>query len=454
MPFNPNAAELQRKFERILVARVVERKCAGQFSSIQVAEFFSEDLVEPGVATPEGQLKLTPDELDFLKRNVNNYLTRAKNSGLLISHGTRKGYGVASVAAGANVANASAEAVPNEQVSARNTDRPSPQVADRVRSGTGGREHRESFLHMPFTLGLMRNFIDSEAIVYSMPRVTSHGGVYSNPDAIMIRKNDVARRREDLFDRWQDGNLGPGEDLKRLIQNFERQQIAPFIVSSLEYKFFYQREAKALRRDLTTALIEAQMNSSWANEAWLVYYVEGASAQHRPDADVTKLAESMGVGMLQAIERDGEFEFVEWVRPRLSESLNLHAGHVELMASLSRWTTDFERVQAEEWDDDKRAHVHSLQAMQNLFKQDGFTAQPAQSVRHIVQAYPSLAQATMELFNSLSVSEDERWFQTDLLQLIRTNLPEVRHAEYRLADIKECLEALGPQSASVISRAS
>lgn len=421
MPFNPNAAELQRKFDRILVAKVTETNRAERFGSPEIVTFFSEELVNPGLSTPEGQLKLTDDELQFFKKNINNYLQRARNSGLIVSFGKKQGYGLAPGAQ-------------PEPTSAPTLNAP-PNAGATVECRGQGRENRESFLHLPFSLGLMRNFLESEAVVFSMPRAISRGGFYSNPDAIMIRKNELARHRKEL--------VGTGaDDLKHLFEQFERVRFAPLIVSSFEYKFF--KPDANLRRELTNALTEAQMNSSWANEAWLIYYIEAASPQARPDADVMKLTESMGVGLMQAIERDGEMEFIEWVSPRLREHLDLHGGHVELMQSLNESLLEYKSIQSDGGfqDDKKGAVFQCLRTMHNLFKQDGFIQWPSLGVKQILQVYPKLCAATIELFNGLGGTSDVSWFPSGLVQLLQASKPANKHAELRVHDIKGCLEML------------
>jgi hypothetical protein len=143
---------------------------------------------------------------------------------------------------------------------------------------------------------------------------------------------------------------------------------------------------------------------------------------------------------------------VDWVAPRFRESLDLHNGHVDLLLSLKESLAHYQKIQAEEafHDDAKSAHMQSLQTMRNLFRQDGFTAQPEQGIQTMRNAYAGLVRATRELLNSLSLSEDSNWFRTDLVRLMKTYLPQVDHATHRLDDVQKCFDALaeGPPVAS------
>jgi hypothetical protein len=216
---------------------------------------------------------ITTEELDDLNNNFANYAARAKDAGVIVSGGPWGGYELPGTRGGAaRSAPPVSEAKPLSYSGAQPSEAPSefePVAAPR-------RQHWESFLHLPLTVALSRQF---KSRVVSLRNVTDNVR-WGNPDMLMLRSSPLARVEE------RDSALEP--DVFHLVD------VTPeCILASIEVKGLARD-----RKELFTAIAETAANSRWANEAWLAF-VYWEKADQGLDEDVVSLARSVEVGLLE-----------------------------------------------------------------------------------------------------------------------------------------------------------
>jgi hypothetical protein len=172
---------------------------------------------------------ISPVELEHIVATQSNYFTRAVNNGVLIRHGKKQGYSLATMAGTAGTVTTPSDAEPDVEPGA----------------GTANRQW-ESLLHFPLTLALAQKF---DAHVVSLP-AAADSGRWANPDLLMIRLSERSR----LYARAAD--LDPDA--------FAHVDASPpLILAAIEAKFGLRRS----RSVLFQAVAEAAANSRWANEA-------------------------------------------------------------------------------------------------------------------------------------------------------------------------------------------
>lgn len=341
--------DLQSKFERALVATLGGSPMSG-----------SQLLAE--VERQADNFEMTSAELADLVANSANYFTRAKQNGVLVSHGRHRGYSLASGPEDATAPRAG-DAAPSTARSAvfsgeRGEGGPSLEADPQM----GRNQQWESFLHLPASLVLARRF---GARVLSLPKVADRGAKWGNPDMLMVRSSPL-------------DTLGPFLRTKDIeVSEFRLVDDSPrAILASIELKFGLGRNRSAWFQ----AVAETAANSLWANEAWLVF-AEPEGASEPLDSELLALARSAEIGILELALRDDDrsaFEPVEHrtavTRPRLRVADMDPGQRIGLLTAAHGLLTDFqsEGTFLDEEGNANKARELLQQGLSNLGQQTGF----------------------------------------------------------------------------------
>lgn len=367
MARGPKYPGLQQKFEYVLLEVLAGGK------SLKARE-----LVE-GAATLAAKFGIGPEELEDLGQNFANYAARAKDGGIIASSGPWGGYKLVSPIAtqaptkqGTNGTAVTAASLPSITGAGGGT--------------STGRQHWESFFHLPLTVALSAHF---SSRVVSLENATDTVR-WGNPDILMLRPSPLSRVQE--FDPTLE------------LEAFRVVDVSPeCILASIEVKGGLDRD----RAKLFTAVAEAAANSRWANEAWLVF-IDWDPTEQGLDEDVVSLARSVEVGLLE-VRLCGDAHIlrtlVHHAAPtratlRIGELTRERVGILqEAQGLLKLWSQDettFLDVDRAE----QKARLLVQHALGNLRRQKGFTG----------------AGTLSELLSPLQTTEDDRAYVDSMLK--------------------------------------
>jgi hypothetical protein len=288
---------------------------------------------------------ISPVELEHIVATQSNYFTRAVNNGVLIRHGKKQGYSLATMAGTAGTVTTPSDAEPDVEPGA----------------GTANRQW-ESLLHFPLTLALAQKF---DAHVVSLP-AAADSGRWANPDLLMIRLSERSR----LYARAAD--LDPDA--------FAHVDASPpLILAAIEAKFGLRRS----RSVLFQAVAEAAANSRWANEAWLAFFDRDAGSTPEPlPNDALALARATEVGIVELIldNTDPEepelrvHEHVAAPRRLVLRFDELNNDRIEVLREAQRAIRDFDAMDETllGLEDALRIRTAMERGLRNLGRQRGF----------------------------------------------------------------------------------
>lgn len=339
MARGPKHPGLQQKFERVLLELLAGGK-----------PLKAKELVQ-GAASLAPKYGITTAEVEDLGQNFANYAARAKDAGVIVSGGPWGGY---------QLSNPAAATAPGSIRPAAGGPPATAPTATAGEPAPAGRQHWESFLHLPLTVALSTHF---SSRVVSLENATDNVR-WGNPDMLMLRPSPLSRVQD------FDPSLNPTA--------FRVVDVSPeCILASIEIKGGLDRD----RAKLFTAVAEAAANSRWANEAWLVF-VDWEPTEQGLDEDVVSLARSVEVGLLEvrpteyvhtlrtivhhAAPTRATLRIGELTRERVGV---LHAAQ-KLLELWSQDETTFLDVDSAE----QKARLLLQQAFENLRRQKGFTA--------------------------------------------------------------------------------
>lgn len=234
--------------------------------------------INPYIEEYKKEKEIDDVHIEDLKKNLSNYITRALDNEVIISLGRKRGYQLIE----------KSEGVFEED------------SCDVIPSTTDGKINisKESFLHFPATLLLSVRF---KSKVFSLPCKTNNTKA-ANPDMFMIRENVRFELDEEL-------------DLEIL----KKVDASPkLVLSSIELKYGLKD-----RSDILKALSQTAINGSWANENWLVYFVE------RPrdlEEDCVDFAKANGIGLVEIyISEDQEYKLNLLLAAKQNNTLQLNS---------------------------------------------------------------------------------------------------------------------------------
>lgn len=284
--------------------------------------------INPYIEEYKKEKEIYDVHIEDLKKNLSNYITRALDNEVIISLGRKRGYQLVE----------KSEGVSEED------------VCDVIPTTTDGKINisKESFLHFPATLLLSVRF---KSKVFSLPCKSSNTKA-ANPDMFMIRENVRFELDEEL-------DL---EILKKVDASPE------LILSSIELKYGLKD-----RSDVLKALSQTAINGSWANENWLVYFVE------RPrdlEEDCVDFAKANGIGLIEIyISEDQEYKSNLLLAAKQNSTLQLNSEFgSNRKALLKNIITEIDRYKGSymyEDGDYAKLSVLLLQALNNCTKQPG-----------------------------------------------------------------------------------
>lgn len=242
----PKFNGLQSKFQDFLLKK------------IKVGEKVSGKEISKLLDATHKKFQITDEELADLKNNWSNYTYRAKVSGILQSHGQRKGYSII------------------KQSDSR-SDQPTPIAKDAASEKEIPSDLIEAFLHIPLTFLLSEEF---NSRVISMPGILDKLK-WANPDMLMIRDspNYYVLRSEQSISQI------------KLIDSSPQ-----YILSSVEIKF----NIGTNRTNVLNALYQTASHGLWANETWLIFF-DDDSTETDFDPDSIAFASATGVGIKRMI---------------------------------------------------------------------------------------------------------------------------------------------------------
>jgi hypothetical protein len=349
MPKPLKHPDLQKKFEALLCA---ELRTTSHMPSADILETAKEK---------REQFNLRPDELEDLMVNSSNYFARAKQNGVLVSHGKRRGY---SLAAGVANSNDTPLVALNDPTRPVTVAPPACEVENDVQAPERAVNLQwESFLHLPASLALAQRF---GARVLSLPKASDRAVKWGNPDMLMIRPSAIESL--DYFLRQRDIDISRFRAV---------DDSAKAILSSIELKFDLRRN----RSKWFQAVAETAANSLWANEAWLVF-VDAERSTEPLDRELLALARSAEIGILELALRSDDGDYIEVIEHRpATVRARLRVGDLDaeqrcgLLSGAHQLLVDYERdgsfLDAE--GDVHVARVLLQQALQNLQEQTGFS---------------------------------------------------------------------------------
>lgn len=248
-------------------------------SFVGVDSFSSQQVLEK-VRELGTQHQMSQEEKDFICRGIGNFLTAAKNVGVIKSFGRRRGYALLDDEGCADLSQASEAFEENGRVTG------GAEVATDCAEANPSTEKTsimsESFLHFPATLLLAEMF---QSRVVSLPSKLD-GRKWANPDMIMIHDNrlpraEAAGAREAQW-KWE-------EQLKLLSKVDNSPE---FIITSVELKLSLRN-----RTDVLNALSETALNGGWANQNILVALDENNDLELSLDEDAREFARRNGIGL-------------------------------------------------------------------------------------------------------------------------------------------------------------
>jgi hypothetical protein len=278
------------------------------------------------------------DEKSFLEQNIGNYLQRAQNQLIIIGSGPHGGFKLfpSSISNDNQAEPASQEMPPNESYLSL-----------------------ESFLHLPVTIILSKYF---ESIIHSLPHITNRSK-FGNPDLLMVRDSNTSQAVSNIKD--------VDSSTFKLVES-----VPPYILSSIELKY----DLGGDRQKWIQALTQTSINSTWANESWLIFVDRQGNKAFEEMSDILVFARQNGIGVI-------ELEVID-DPTSLSMKLHIQAAYRQLLSvnrQIANAREDLIRKAAEliqKFDEvgsylDKDSDQEStaeliLQAYSNLSAQTGF----------------------------------------------------------------------------------
>jgi len=308
--------ELQAKFESAL--RTI---LAG-------SEKMSSPMVLAKIEEAAGSLGIGEAELADLKTSSRNYFGRAKTNEVVVAvgRGPKSGY---ALVGDADTAGMPAKASPDTQTQMGARPSAGAQRGGEQRDdgdvppaveGKAKPKNWESLIHFPATIALA-NRCDAEGT--SLPPKQLNV-LWGNPDMLAVRDGDL----ESVLREMETG----------IVDMLGQVHSAPqLVLTSVELKY----DCAARRAVFFPALAETAANSSWANEALLLYFepARGGEVQ-APDEEAIVLARQLGVRTARLFIRvsgDGEpsLYWEDLTKPEIRPNLSLVDRHADARALLS-----------------------------------------------------------------------------------------------------------------------
>lgn len=388
--------ELQSKFQNFLLGKIgVGEKVSGK----KIYE-----LLDSAYKT----YRITDEELADLKNNWSNYTYRAKASGILQSHGQRKGYSIIK--------------------QSDSIDQPTTYIKETVPEKEATPDLIEAFLHIPLTFLLSQEF--NSRVISMQPVVDKFK--WANPDMLMIRESPnfrVLKKEESI-------------NLIKLIDSSPQ-----YILSSIEIKLYIGN-----RMNVLNALSQTASNGLWANETWLIFF---DSTDTELDDDAIAFASATGVGIKRMIvkkdpstDRNPYVELETILDPQIRNNIRFNPSFSE-DGDRKNLMNEIEKI-VKQYDDDGSYLEHEgdyvkladllLNASDNIKKQNGFKNKDEirKKITNLSKntSINDLLKATMDLF-TLEIAEPD-----NLIGKIEEALADRKFTLGQLKEIKEFYELI------------
>jgi hypothetical protein len=365
---NSEKKMLQQRFEFILKNAKLGESAGPKgsaFGFANVTQMFTEGMVILN-KNDDQVIVVRDEERKYFFDNKGSCLKRAEGT-LIKSLGKKRGYSfIQSTDIPSDGQGLINQALSPENEQKRNTEISSSELSSAPLP-------KESFLHFPFTVVLTDHFEKKSEypFIWSLPAKIGNVGVNSNPDAIMLRKNP----RKYRYSTGLEASGLANRQIEDITNKFMPSTLPDLSCASMEFKVFSDVNSGTTRKNMMQAITETQLNSSWANESWLVFYMVDRDEPVEIEHDLERFANSLGIGILQVYVRRGsvsELAVHTHVSANQREYIDISPNQSMLYYSLSEAVDEYGRFESNNATDIAIGSQIFKQSIRNLSIQTGF----------------------------------------------------------------------------------
>jgi hypothetical protein len=369
---------LQQKFENILKKADLGKSSAPEgadFGFANVKQLFKEGSLTIKVKPNENPIQLETGDREYFNNNVYSCLKRAEGT-IIRSLGKKRGYSFILPGEYQNCDNQNGSShYPSDCGQQKSSD-------SNIVGVVAPQVPRESFLHLPFTIILTDHFEKKSEypFIWSLQAKSGNIGINSNPDAIMLRKNP----RKYRYSTGLEASELPQIKIEALTNKFMPSSLPDLSCASLEFKVFSENASATARKNMMQAITETQLNSSWANESWLVFYMPDKTEPVEIEHDLERFANSLGIGILQVYLRgsgSSELAVHTHINAAQREYIDISPNQSGLYESLSMAVEEYSKYDSQKSTDIEIGSRIFLQGARNLSIQTGFSSKSEEAFK-------------------------------------------------------------------------